>query len=301
MHLLSNLDMNLLVALDALLATESVKLASERLALSPSATSHALNRLRELLDDPLLVRAGQRLVATPRAVALKPQVAAAVRAAEAVFRPADEGVDPAALDRRFDLHCTDHAELTLVCPLSARLSSLAPSVQLQTSPVAADSIDRARRGDVDLGIGVYNAPPDDFLVQDLCRTEFVCVVRDGHPVLKSGLTLDAYAELHHVLVSPRGGRLGVVDRELAARGRSRRIARWCASFLLAHHLVVDTDYVLTVSASVAEEIAPGLGLVRVPPPLPLAGFTMQAIWHRRHQHDAEHQWLVEQLIDVANS
>ena len=130
---LSSIDLNLLLVLSALLETGSVKEAARRLALSPSATSHALGRLREVLDDPVLVRAGRSMVLSARAEALAPRVRRILEESEALFRQA-EGFDPAHLSRAFRVIGNDYGELLIVAPLGATLATAAPGVDLFAVP-----------------------------------------------------------------------------------------------------------------------------------------------------------------------
>jgi len=123
------LDANLLVKLDALLQTESVQEAAERLHLSPSATSHALARLRDVFDDPLLVRAGNQMVKTTRAEQLEPRIRQLVSDISAILEP-EEGFDPETLERPFSMSTTDHIEFSLLPDLHRRVDERAPGVDL---------------------------------------------------------------------------------------------------------------------------------------------------------------------------
>jgi DNA-binding transcriptional LysR family regulator len=159
---LSAMDLNLLVALDALLDTGSVKKAAQRLALSASATSHTLARLRDLLDDPLLVRSGQKLVLTPRAERLRPRVRALVEDIAQVLAP-EPAFDPGRLRRTFTVAATDHLSMLVMEPLSRVLTQAAPSVNLYLGPVYRDTMDRLRDGSLDLAMGAFPVHPPDVL------------------------------------------------------------------------------------------------------------------------------------------
>jgi DNA-binding transcriptional LysR family regulator len=299
MHLvhLSGIDLNLLVVLDALLATSSVKAAAARLALSPSATSHALQRLRAVLDDPLFVRAGQALVATPRAERLRPRLAQLLEDVEHLLADAAE-VDPGQLRRSFSVATNDYGERVLLAPLGQRLHALAPGVDLysvRSTNVEAD----LRTGGHDLSIGVVRSTAPDLEVESLFEERFVCLFRAGHPAAKKKLTLDRYARLEHILVAPGGTPRGVVDRMLEQHGLARRVARTVATFAVAPRLVGDSDYVLTLAERLARPLAAELGLLVRPAPEPLTGFTMSMVWHRRTTEDAAHRWLRDQVRAVS--
>ncbi|MEO0602776.1 MAG: LysR family transcriptional regulator [Myxococcota bacterium] len=293
MQSLTNIDLNLLVVLDALLRTQSIKEAGALLGRSPSATSHALQRLRELLTDPLLVRAGSKMTLTPRARLLEPRVRDVLERIEGVVRR-DADFVPERLERTFRVGATDYAELFVIAGLSARLGTLAPGVTLYSLP-GGRIAGRLRDGELDLAIGVYRDLPPDVHEQTLFMERFVCVVRAHHPVLDEPWTLEAFVSLGHVLIAPGGVPHGAVDRALEPLGHHRRIVRTVGSFLAAPELVATSDHVLTVAERVARRAAPALGLVVLDPPLPLRGYGLSMVWHRRDHADPVHQWLRGQV------
>lgn len=299
-------DLNLLIALDALLQEQNVSRAARRIGLSTPATSHALARLRAQLGDPLLVRAGQRMVATPRAADLRERVHAALAEALALLAPPPPS-DPRTLARTFRLTASDHL-LTIMGPALDRLVRAAPEVTLHVAPSDRDEPARLRDGTLDLAIGVYDYTPyselpTDLRIQQLFEDRFVCVVRAGHPRVGRTLTLAQYAALDHVQVAPRGTTGGYVDELLAAHGLRRRIGRAVPYFLAALALVAETDYILTISLRLARRLAPRLGLRMIAPPraLGLEPYTIAQLWHPRNDRDAAHRWLREAVADAARS
>jgi DNA-binding transcriptional LysR family regulator len=191
------LDFNLLIALDALLQEASVSRAAKRVGLSTPAMSHALARLRERLKDPVLVRSGRSMQATPRATAMKDEVHALVAY---VLTMLGDAVD-------------------------RNLRQEAPRVRLRFVPNSAEDIADLRDGRADLAVGIYGELPSELRTRSLLTDRFVCVVRRGHPVIKSGLTVEAFAGLEHVQVAPRGKPGGYIDDVLRAKGLERRVAR----------------------------------------------------------------------------
>ena len=296
MHL-TGVDLNLLVVLDAVLETRSVKSAAARVSLSPSATSHALARLRELLGDPILVRAGRQMVPTPRAEALAPRVRRLLEETRAVLR-FDEALEPATLRRSFRIAATDYAERVVVSRASSALANAAPGVDLLSRALGSDVVDRLRGSDYEMAVGVFLDLPADIERETLLHEEFVCLLRRGHPALDGPLTIDVYAGLAHVLVAPRGLPRGIVDVHLERRGRSRRVARTVAGFDVAPLLIAETDYVLTLPARVAHRLAPELDLEIREPPVELPGFDLDLVWHRRLTDDAAHAWIRERIRAV---
>jgi DNA-binding transcriptional LysR family regulator len=283
-------DLNLLVTLDALLSEGSVTRAAARLGLSAPATSHALARLRETLDDPLLVRAGRGLVRTPRAEALAPEVTRALEQARRVFAPAS-APDPATLERTFTVHATDHALAVLGPALDRIAAAEAPGVVLSFLPNRPDDPERLRDGAIDLAIGVYRDLPAQMRRQRLFEDRFVCVVREGHPTVRRRPSLKRFCALEHVLVAPRGRPGSAVDDALRARDLRRRVVRTVPYFLLGLLLVSRTDHVLTISERVARAMAAPLGLRVVRHPLELPRYALHQLWHPRQDADPAHRWL----------
>ena len=296
-------DLNLLIALDALLAEGNVSRAAARVGLSTPAMSHALARLRRQLGDPILVRAGQRMVPTPRATDLRDRVATLVRDARAVMAPA-VAAPPRDFVRTFRIHASDHA-LAMMTPGLDRELRTAPGVTVHVMPARRDEAALLRDGAIDLAIGVYDyAPysdlPSELRTQQLYEDDFACVVRAGHPTVGRTLSLAHYAELEHVQIV-RGELGGYVDDLLAAQGLARRVVCAVPYFLAALLLVADTDYILTVSHAFARKMAPRLGLRVVAPPkaLGLEPYPTVQLWHPRNDRDAGHQWLRERLVAAA--
>lgn len=290
-------DLSALATLDALLQEGSVTRAAERLGLSTPAVSHALARLRERLGDPLLVRAGRKMVLTPRAEGLRPQVREALQQAERVFE-AGAAPDPATVRRSFTLSATDYVLTVFGGALDAALRSTAPGLDLRVIPNAVDDPARLRAGETDLAVGIYGELPPELRTRPIITDRLVCVVRRDHPSVGQRLTLPQFVALSHIQVAPRGQPGGYVDDLLAERGLARRVARAVPYFRVGLELVAQSDDVLTVSERVARLLAPSLGLRVLEPPLPLAPFALSMVWHPRFDGDATHAWLREQLVTV---
>jgi DNA-binding transcriptional LysR family regulator len=299
MHI-SAIDTHLVVALHALLETESVARAARRVGLSPSATSHALARLRDLFADPLLARAGRRLVRTPRGDRLLEETQNAVRILERIFSPAGP-LEPKTLTRAFRIATTDHVQLVLLRELDRLLVREAPSVDLYCVPMDRGTYAELRDGPVDLSIGVFDEPPPDILRAPLFVDRLTTAVRAGHPLLHGAVTLDRFVDYQHVLVAPLGSPVGLVDALLTRRKRTRRIARTLPTFMDAALLVSETDYVVSLPRTVVAPLARALGLRILSVPLALPRFTISMAWHRRHDADPEHRFLRDTVVRAARS
>ena len=189
MNDLRAVDLNLLVALDVLLAERSVRGAARRMGISPSAMSHTLARLRALLDDPLLVRAGRQLVPTPRAEALAAPLRDLLAQTRALLAPPDT-LDPASLRRALRVVCTDHVSTVLMPRVDARLREDAPGVDLNIVPLTPETMAALRAGTVDAAIGIFPEAPPEIRRRVLFSDRFVTVCRLDHPRISPGGGLD---------------------------------------------------------------------------------------------------------------
>jgi DNA-binding transcriptional LysR family regulator len=290
---LAGIDLNLLTALDALLATESVTRAARELGRTQPAVSHALRRLRELLGDDLLVRTPGGMQPTPRAAELRPAVRAAFEAAEAVLQPAP-AFDPARAERTFVLAMADQASFLLLPPLIARLGLDAPGVRLEQQPGPMIALG----DDIDLAIGVFRDQPAGVRQEPLFREEFVCVLRRGSAAARGRFDLARYLALGHLLIAPRGLPGSPLDDALARAGQRRRVVLTVPHFLVAPHVIATTDLVWTAPHNLVRAFS-HLPLVVREPPFRTEGFTVVMRWHVRLDRDPGLAWLRGQLREVA--
>ncbi len=298
MDALRAIDLNLLLMLHALLQERSVTKAARRVGISQPAMSHALSRLRLHFDDALLLRDGRVMRATPRALQLQDEVAAAVRQAERVFSRDD--FEPARMRGRLRLMSDDHIGTTLLPQVVAALNDQAPDLHIDVTARGAPGRKRSlRTGAVDLTLGYFSGAGRDLHRAVLWPDDWVCLLRSSLPA--QALTLSTFAALDHVVVSPTGGDRGAVDDALEARGLRRRVAVTVPHFLVALSLAAATDLVLTTSRSFAEAHAERFGLVVHPPPLDLPGFEICMLWHARTHEDRAQQWVREVVLATASA
>lgn len=271
-------DLNLLGVLDAILQTESVSRAAERVGLSKPAMSHALARLRVQINDPVLVRAGKDWRLSERARAMRDKVHELAEGARAVLE-GEPVFDPKSSRREFTIHLTDHMLALVGLDLGHLISEEAPHVALRFLPIAVDDAGPLRGGQVDLALGVFPDLPPEFLTQALFQERFACVARKGHPQIKGAINLKTFLELNHVLVAPRGRDGSVVDDALAERKLSRRITRFVPYFVGALDLVSRSNCVVTISERLATAYAERFKLQVMRPPLALPEYTICQVWH----------------------
>jgi DNA-binding transcriptional LysR family regulator len=282
-------DLNLLTALDVLLAEGSVARAARRLRLSPSATSRTLARLRKATGDPLLVRAGRSLVPSPRAIELRERVRQLVDDGEAVLRPA-AALNLATITQRFTLLTTDGFVENFGAALIARIASEAPGVRLRFVQKLDRNSEPLRDGSVDLETGVAGRTTGPELrAQLLFRDRLVGAVRTGHPLGRGKITAARYAGGQHILVSRRGLEYGPIDEALKRAGLSRNIVATVGSFTAALAVARASDLV----ASVPERHTGNLlaGMHCFPLPLQTPSLTISMLWHPRLDADPAHKWL----------
>jgi LysR family nod box-dependent transcriptional activator len=300
---LSGLDLNLLVAFDALLSERSVTRAAQRVGLSQPGMSNALGRLRRLLNDPLLVRQGATLVPTARAEAL---VAPVHEALELIRGALDAPLrfDPATDRRSFRLSCSDYSVLMLIGPLVRALAAEAPAVVVEVVPRLADAPRALANGDVDLVI----EPPEimgdaDLESLRLWDDHWACCVWEGNTHVGKRMTLERYTALGHLIYSMGGAGQPVAlpDLHLGRLGIPRRIEVSVESFLLAPFLLQGTDLV-TLIPKRAEAFLRRIGDIRVlESPIDLPGLVETLWWHSRSTTDPAHAWLRTRIGAVAST
>lgn len=282
-------DFNLLVTLDVLLSEGSVAGAARRLRLSPSAMSRALSRLREVTGDPLLVRAGRRLVATPRALDLRSQVGALVDGANAVLRPAAK-LDLTKLDRRFTLRTSEGFVETFGPALLQRMRAEAPKAVLQFVAKADKESAPLREGEVDIETGVVDlTTAPEMRALRLFEDKWVGVVRDGHPLAKGKVTADRYVKAEHVHVLRRGLHSTDIDDAVRSADLDRPIAIVVHGFSAALYLARETDLVATVPERLTAGLRKSMHAFALPLEVPT--FTLSMLWHPRMDGDLAHRWL----------
>ncbi len=292
---LAAMDLNLLVALDALLSERSVTRAARRCGVGQSAMSHSLRRLRDLLDDPVLVRDGRHMVPTPRAAGLAGPLAAVLDDVRRLIAHRAD-FDPATSTRRFRLVCPDLIAAVLPA-LIAALGAEAPGVELAVRAPGGSISGAVRAGGDDLGIG---PPPTDgagLMQRAVGRVEWAVLMRAGHPAADAW-DLPAWLRWPHVTVATGSAGPSLIGETLAAAGHTRRVGLVTPSFLVAPLVVARTDWFFAAPAPFVAELADTLGLVMRPAPVPLPAVTVTLTWPERLHADPGHRWLRARVADV---
>ena len=293
---LADIDLNLLLALDALLRERSVTRAGAAIGLSQPAMSHALGRLRELFGDDLLVRRNNDMEPTALAETLVAPLADVLGRVEALVW-SGRSFDPRTADRELAIAMTDFVEATLMPVVLPRLA--VGGLRIRLRRLGDELPERALPdGDIDLAIGTILSPPAAMRVTTLYRESFAVIVRRGHSCLAAPWTPEAYAALAHILIAAPGDGPGMVDLALEARGLRRNVVLRTPHFLTIASLVAASELICTVPSRIAHAAGEG-HVVVLEPPVPIPGFDVQMFWHPRRERDPAVQWLREQVKDAA--
>ncbi len=296
----ANQDLNLLLALDALLQEGSVTRAAQRAHLTVPAMSRALGRLRTALGDELLVRAGRTLVATPHAVALRDRVHAAAAEAQTLLGPRPHP-DVQHLEQTFVVRCNDAVAALLVRPLVDAVLDEAPRVRLVFAPEGEEDAASLRDGRVDLDLGVSGFEEPELRRRLLVKDSYVGVARKGHPLLRRRPTARAYCESAHLSVSRRGRAWGPVDQALQTLGLRRRVVATVPDFLAALQAVVRSDLVTAAPSLLVREAGRHLAVRAFGLPVKTPEIGVSMVWHPRLENDPGHRWLRGKVLQWAQS
>lgn len=290
------IDLNLLVALDALLAERSVTAAAKRLGLTQPTTSHALARLRALLGDPLLVRAGRAMVRTPRADALAPALSRALLELSRALA-AEPPFDPKVTTRSFVVACPDLLA-PLVPAIARRLAVEAPRAALELrAPLGADLPTALATSGVDLALAPAPSDAPGVIARSLGALRWCVLARRGHPLLRgrarARLTLASWTRWPHVVVRTGSESRSVVGDAIARAGGARRVGLVVPGFLVVPHVVAATDLLGAAPRELVLPLARTLGLELLEPPVAMPPIPVAALWHERWHADAGARWARE--------
>lgn len=276
---LARLDLNLLVALDALLTERSVTRAAGRIGISQSAMSHALGRLRATFSDELLTRGPDGMRPTPRALALIEPMQSVLAQIQQITAP-PAAFDPANADITFTLGIPDSTEVLLMPNLIAHLQAKAPGVKLLLHTVDRNRIlDDLDSGRVDLGIGVFEQGQTHHKRRILNKESYLCLFNADLVGLTPPISLDDYLRFPHLLTSLVESAHGVVDDALAKIGRKRVIALTSPRFAVMPFVVRQAPVIATMHSRLARFFADSMGLTVSPAPVDLPDVSISMIWH----------------------
>ncbi|MCV2352904.1 LysR family transcriptional regulator [Paucibacter sp. B2R-40] len=302
-----NLDLNLLKVFDAVMAERSLTRAAARLAMTQPAVSHALKRLREALGEELFVRQAFGMKPTSRAEGMWPEVQLILQRLQALFAPGE--FQPETEAYTFRIAMADATAALLLPPLVAQLEEARAVANVHVLPLSTrDPRSLLDQGEADFAVGYFPGAVAALRAQGgqsvirqhrLYDSEYVCVMRRGHPLEHQVLDLDAFCAAHHLLVSFSGRPHGFVDEALNAMNRSRRIVLTVNQFFTAGRVVTRSDLLTVLPASFVEATGYQSQLIERPLPVPLAKVHVDMLWHLRSESRSAQQWMRERLIEAA--
>ncbi len=286
----SRLDLNLLVALDALLAERNVTRAASRLNISQPALSAQLARLRHIFGDQLLLPAQRGMVPTARALELQEPLR---RALDEVRRVTvtGAGFDPANASLTLTIAASDYVQVAVLLDFALRVRREAPGIRIGIRTLDGAAIGaQMERAEVDLALMTAETAPKNLRRRMLFEENYKTIVRRNHPRIRRTLTLKALTGEDHVVVSPRGGSFSTaIDVALSAVGVTRRVALSAASFLFVPEIIARSDLIAFVPSRLVHNRANRLAIFE--PPIKVPGFAISLLWHdRTHDHPA-HAWI----------
>lgn len=306
---ISRVDLNLLVYLDVLLREKNVTKAADQLGITQPAMSNSLRRLRDLFNDPLLVRTSQGMTPTDRAQQLQPKLRQILAGVEEILQPTAE-LNLAESDRVFRIMASDYAESTLIPPLLREIRDIAPHIRLDILTPSDVTFQDVEKGKVDMAINRFDYLPQSFHQINIWRDNFTCLMSQDNPILQD-FTLDTYLAAQHIWVSKTGmgvgvgmtpgdtQRLGWVDEALAEIDRKRHIRVFTRHYQVAALLAEQPDLIATLPKQAAYLHMANPNLTVRPPPFPIVPIELKMAWSPLLHHNASHTWMRRLMVEVA--
>ncbi|HEY4542948.1 MAG TPA: LysR family transcriptional regulator [Noviherbaspirillum sp.] len=301
---LRDIDLNLLVAFTVLVAEAHVSRAAQRLGISQSSTSLALAKLRVMFKDPILVKAGNAMAPTERALRLLPQVEALLHEVEALVQDSAP-FDPAKSKDRITMIITDYIDFVVMPRLMTELARQAPDISLKLvgpNPMRIGEV--MSNGQVDVSITYFPVPPENVRVRPLFSDRMVAMARNEHPLFRETLTLEKFCAYGHVAIEPGEGATmynALVDNALRDTGLARRIVLSKPTFLGVPFVVAQTDLIAILPERVARQFTTLAPIRLFEPPMQMEPFNVVLMWHDRTHHSPLHQWFRGTLADICQN
>ena len=302
-------DLNLLLYFDALLRERNVTRAAQQLGITQPALSNGLKRLREMFDDPLLIRSSEGMTPTERAIELQPQVSEVLSQVSSILQPEQQFI-PADSQRVFRVMASDYAEATLFPTLVKRIRELAPRIVLDILTPSDISFRDLEQGKVDMAINRFDHMPESFHQVTVWRDSFSCLLNRNNPAV-AALDLDTYLESSHIWVSKTGigvgfgmrpdkpSGLGWIDQALSQMGHKRNISIFTRHYQVPALIIGDNDLIATLPSKVAQLQINNPEIVILDPPFEVPEFELKMAWSPLLHHNAAHRWFRSTINEVA--
>jgi len=288
---LNRIDLNLLIIFEAVMKERSVTRAAKAVGLSQPAVSSALSRLRQILDDPLLIRTNGGMLPTPRAERLIGPIEEALLTVRASLSERRH-FDHLKAQRTFHLLLSDIGEIVYLPQLVEHVAQVSPGIRFRVSSSGPrHDADLLRSGAADLAIGTLPHLRHGLEQERLFTGAFGCMLRTNHPVIGDTLSMQQYLDAEHATIAPGGGTDGIVEQTLSAMGITRKIALTVPHFLAVPIIVARTNLVVTVPERLGRILTQGGEIRLLPLPFPMHSIEIRQYWHRRYDNDAGNRWL----------
>jgi DNA-binding transcriptional LysR family regulator len=294
-------DLNLLRVFLALMQERSVTRAAERLGITQPALSNSLNRLRDILHDPLFIRERYGMQPTAKAEELAPVIMEAIGQLDGLVL-GQQAFEPMHSNMLVTIAPNSYVEYVLIPAVVARLQALAPGIKLRITPYGNDLAETGViSGTTALVMGRFVDPPDNLVVQHLMDDSLACVVRTDHPDIGDTISKVQYETMKHVNVMPPGKMRAGLFQALDRHGLKREVAVSVTHFLSVPEVIATTDYCTTLPSHICRRLQGDKRLKILPTPVDLGTFPIDMAWHVRYRHDPAHRWLRSMIEEVARS
>lgn len=291
------LDLTVLLIFLALMRTRKAAEVAAELGVTNSAISHALKRLRDVFDDDLFLRLPHGLAPTAFAERIEPDVRRAVDAVQAAL-DGPGSFNPAQANGLIRISANDREVAGLIPDAFTRVSREAPNLRFSVKSMArADSLRGLADGTLDLAVGFFSDPGDDYERTYVRSETYLVAARKDHPIMQRKMTLSAYTGASHVLVSADGSLSGIVDDVLAKQGLQRRVCLAVPNFMPALAILTNSDFIATFPSSLVLEYAARFQLSYTPPPIEIRPFDVSILRHRRNLKDPKLTWCLDRMTD----
>jgi DNA-binding transcriptional LysR family regulator len=286
---LRTIDLNLLIALKALLEERHVTRAAERIHLSQPAMSRSLHKLRTIFNDPLLVRSANGLCLTSRAHGLQSQLQGILNDIKDMLEPPSQ--NPAQMKGEITIATRDYEIATVLPKVIQQVTQHAPDLKISIMTLTNENFDLLEMQEVDFIITASESDSATLHRKMLFEDDFVCLLSADNPIEPHELTLKKFIELKHGMISISGFGPGIVDLELAKNNLQREVMLRTSHFLCIPYLIVNTNLIITLPRKLGELLRQQANIKLLEAPLPIAAFPVYLYWHIKNHNNPVHQWL----------
>lgn len=290
---LQRINLNLLLSLQCLLQEQQVTAAAHRQFITQSAMSKNLAKLREIFADPLLIKIDNKTQLTEKAKQLKPELAQILNSIDGLFFAG--GFEPTLSQREFTIASTDYVTDYILPAALAHLYQHAPKIKLSLTHWDKSTLAAMERGEIDLGATIIRPEHKQLSYLPLEQDNYVCIMRQQHPLANAQLTLESYTQYPHGIITSGSDKASDIDVALSAQGLFRDIALRIPSYSSAFSIIAKTDHLLTIPNSIADKLIIGNQFIKKNLPIELPILQAAMIWHPRFDHDLAHKWLRDEL------